>query len=180
MATALDRLLDLLDRAEALEAERSRKGHAAKKKPNRTQRPRTGTQSGLEAARQLRATRRAIGILRQGGWVQEEIAVDRDGQPVPADSPDAAAWCLDGAIHLAVIEQGQAGSVASERRIGMICGQLLRAAGKKGNRDRMNQIQAVAELNDHELQTKEEAIALLEQAAAAIEHQLEERRTDVH
>jgi hypothetical protein len=35
------------------------------------------------------------------GWTQGTHARDADGKPVRADSPEAVAWCLTGALHAA-------------------------------------------------------------------------------
>lgn len=51
--------------------------------------------------RQAKVLRDAVALLRDGGWCQDVLARDSEGEDVPVFSPRACQWCLTGAVHRA-------------------------------------------------------------------------------
>ena len=113
-------------------------------------------------------------VLVATGWAQDFSAVNADGDPVPPESPDAAAFCPLGAIRRATVDSfDQAGDVQSagavagrQRRAQELAAAYLpedfRAAGSPGR-----PAAAITEWNDAHGRTVEQVCAVLNAAAEA-------------
>ena len=92
------------------------------------------------------ALRCAVERVRRG-WCQHELAVDADGEAIAPDDPEAAAWCLVGAVDAGVLET--TGCVEDANAV------LMRLRGGGG---------PLSEWNDEPGRTAEEVVERLEGA----------------
>lgn len=116
--------------------------------------------SDLEHA--LDRVRRARERVRKG-WTQHALARDGTGFPVTCDSPRAAAWCISGALHTDIENEGLV--LALYMALVVVANRsewFLRSRG------------SFVTLNDHPSFTQAEALTFLEEVEKLLVSKVEE------
>jgi|SRR5215467_713405 len=159
-STPVDRLLSILERQQDTRTKivRRKPGEGP---PRRQPNQKSNADYTLQTLREAR-------ILLEAGWVHHEIAVDESGNPVEADSPHAAAWCMSGALQAASYKVGFPATKSATQRIERAA-RLILTANNIEQHSNEHVIAAVARMNDDELSTKEGVLAAIDNAIAELE-----------